>query len=178
MSSFPSYLIPVTRVRRFCAGLINFTSVSFVALVARVISAGSFQPATKLSVSGRVWAMVLLTALWLLCVRNRKSVGALVCMLEIRARDGATPTARQMVTRSAPGFVLAALLFFPSEIFPAWMVYIWLLSLFILLFAVLLNGVVGVVSGASLLDRLSKTIVMQVNLLDHAKPRIFGIRIV
>lgn len=174
MSSFPPHLIPATRGRRFCAGLLNVMSAGLATLLAGVVGAESLQWA-DLGVRSRLWAIGFLTALWLLCVVKKKSIGAMFCLLEIRQRDGTAPTLRQMVARSH--FLLAVLWCCPAADLPTEMAIFWALLLMTAILTALVSGMVGIVSGSSFLDRLSQTVVLQLNLPDQVKPRIFGRRI-
>lgn len=177
MAVLPPYLIPASRLRRFCAGLLNFMSAGFVGLLTGTIATGSIEP-SHFGLEGRLWALGLLTVLWVIYIAKRKSVGAAFCLLEIRCMDGAIPGARQMVARSWPVVVCAVLWSFPAEVLPRWGVVLWLVTLLGFIVGVMLSGIVGIVSGSSLLDRLSKTMLLQLKLPEHAKPRVFGLRII
>lgn len=151
-------------------------SAGLATLLAGVVGAESLQRA-DLGVRGRLWAIGFLPALWLLCVLKKKSIGAMFCLLEIRQRDGTAPTLRQMVARSGPVFLLAILWCCPTADLPTEMTIFWALLLMTAILTAFVSGMVRIVSGSSLLDRLSQTVVLQLNLPDQAKPRIFGRRI-
>lgn len=151
-------------------------SAGLATLLAGVVGTESLQRA-NLGMRSRLWAVGFLTALWLLCVLKKKSIGAMFCLLEIRQRDGTAPTLRQMIARSGPIFLLAVLWCFPAAALPTEMTILWVLLLMTAVLTALVSGMVGIVSGSSLLDRLSQTVVLQLNLPDQAKPRIFGRRI-
>jgi len=139
---------------------------------------GAISAPTRYSLMTRVYTLGLLTVLWLMCVLMKKSLGAMFCLLEIRRLDVGVPTLSQMVARSAPVYALSVLWVLPFGLLPVWGLAPWLLFLLLMIVAILVSGIVGIVTGSSLLDRFSKTVVLQLKLPDHAKPRIFGIRII
>jgi len=177
MSSSPPFLVPVTRARRFSAGLLNFLSVGFAVSLSDLIVTGSLMPPGNVP-SQRFWTMGFISALWLFCVVKKMSLGSLLCVLEIRSRTGDRPSLKQMLARSAPIYTSAVVMVFPIECLPRLLAIAWPLVFLLVALAVLANAVAAAITGLSFLDRLSKTVVLQVKLPDHMKPRLFGIRVV
>jgi hypothetical protein len=173
MSNLPSHLVPAIRARRIAAGVLNLLSLGLVSLLddAVVGDPRSVYPKSLLLLGS-------LTILWLLCLLNRKSIGAVFCMLEIRGTDGARPTVKQMLLRSGPVYILAVALFFPSAGSALWLQPVKEVLGLSMLLALFTSGIIGLVTQSSMLDRLSNTVVLQLNLPDHAKPRVGGIRII
>ena len=177
MSSLPAHLVPATRARRFFAGLLNFMSAGFLLLLASATADGPIVSG-RYGVVERYYAVGLMTVLWLISLLNKKSLGAVFCVLEIRTPNGDRPTLKQMLVRSAPAYSLVVICVFPAPPLPVSWDLVRLLLFLVMLLAILANGLVGVITHSSLLDRISKTLVLQLQLPDHAKPRIAGVRIV
>ncbi len=172
-----AFLIPARGIRRLGAGIFNTLVIGFLVEVAE-LATGTYPDHHTRSMAERVCFLGLATGLWLLCLICRKSVGSTFCLLEVRARDGGSPSVLQMLVRSAPIYVLAPMGTVPWALLPPWL-RLGLGGLYVaILVGVLMNGVVGFLTGASVLDRWSKTVLLQITLPDHAKPRLFGIRIV
>lgn len=101
----------------------------------------------------------------------------MVCLLEIRQLNGAPPSFRQIFIRSAPVFILAVVWHFPTDVLPQWAIAGWTFVFLALVLANLVNGVLGVIKGVSLLDRLTQTVVLQVKVPPHAVPNVVGTRL-
>lgn len=176
VSLLPPHFTPATRIRRICAGFVNFISGGLALAVGNAVASQTFQPG-QVDTRSRLWALGFIGALCLICVFKKKSLGSLVCLLEIRQQNGEAPTFRQMLLRSAPVFLLAVFWCFPIELLPTWVAFAWAPVLTALIFATVVSGSWGLVTGASLLDRFSKTMVLQLRLPDDAKPGAFGARV-
>ncbi len=128
-------------------------------------------------VAERLCSIGLVTILWLISFLQKKSLGAAFCLLEVRKSDGGQPSSLQMLVRSGPIYALAVICMIPRETLPAWLDHISQLLSLVMLLGVIANGIIGIITHSSLLDRVSKTVVFQIDLPGHIKPRIFGIRI-
>ena len=170
----PAHLVPATRPRRFAAGLINFMSFSCALMLGEAIV--MFQP--QLGLAREVWATSIMSIFWILYIVRGKSIGGAFCLLEIRTHEGHRSSRWQRLIRSTPGFSLPFAFVMPATGEPSAAGVLVVLLFFTLACAIVVSGIIGLVTGASLLDRLSKTVLLQLKLPDHAKPRVFGMRII
>ncbi len=121
--------------------------------------------------------MGLLTALWLLYFLTKKSPGGAFCLLEIRAKDGNRPTLGQLLARSAFPYALGTMYLFPPTVLPTDTSILFSVLLVLLIGMSLVIGIVTLIIGTSLIDRLSQTMVLELKLPDHLKPKAFTKRI-
>lgn len=178
MTPLPSHLVPATCGRRFFAGFVNLLFAGFAIMSGSAIADHAWTPA-RLSSRASLYAIGVVTVLWLVGVLQKKSIGAAVCLMEVRTHAGGCPSRIQMVARTAPVYLLgiSGLIFdaFPDFplIFRIVQCFIWL-GLFL---ATVTSSMFAFITGASLFDRISGTTLVQLSLPEHMKPRLFGIRI-
>ena len=105
------------------------------------------------------------------------SLGSLVCLLEIRAYDGSRPAIGRVLLRTIPIYALAVCTITPHGVLSAPLDLIRLSFLLILLFAAAVSACIAFFTNRSLLDRISKTEVLQLKLPHGEMPRVLGFRI-
>jgi len=162
--------------RRFAAAVLNLIFAGLVIVCASVFADGTVS-SRNLSLTACAIAIGGFTLLWLFAILRRMSLGSMFCLLEIRSYEGARPTVRQFIIRSAPIYAIPVIGSFPGGVLP-FSVEILRVALFLLLLvAAALSAAVTLFTGYSVFDRLSKTVVFQLKLSKEAMPRVFGFRI-
>lgn len=171
----PAHLEVASTFRRVAAGFVNFMVFGSLAGAAKSIATGTEH--TNPEVIEKAWLFGMVTAFWILCVIAKKSLGALICNLEVRDRDFRVLGFAQWIRRSLPYYVLAVSLCIPNGLVPAWIDLVrWSVSVLAVL-AMCANGLDGVFNGRSFLDRWLGMTVVQFKMPDHMKTRIFSAKI-
>jgi hypothetical protein len=156
---------------RFAAGIINLIAVGFMAMIAQ-------QAATPLGESRiRMLVLVGVTVFWLVCVLRKKSLGAVFCLLEVKRADSSVLSIPVYFLWTLPFYLFALVGYFPLSVLPDGVAMMQPILLLLLTTALVVDALFLLVTRRSLSDRWLKIAVLRLNLPDHLRPRILGIRI-
>jgi len=164
-------------MRRFAAAGFNFIVFGLLVQLSSFL-AGQIAAPDHQKTTGRLMLLGLLTLYWLACIMSRKSVGGAICLLELR-RDDFRPIGRQLfLLRSLPFYLVGVIVSSPWSLESHASNLVRGILVLLSLGWFLTDIIALVITGRSLLDRVSGTKVLWLNLPEHLRPKAFGRRIV
>lgn len=169
--NLPEHLEQARPLRRFVAGLINLLIVGLFSEVAQRVLKQEGETGIRFGV------LAWITFFWLLCILRRKSVGGAFCLLEMKRTDFSALGRSVYLVRTLPFYLLALVGYFPTGILPPQAVMAQLGGLLLVASVLVVDAAYTLLTRRSLFDRWLNTTVVRLNLPDHLRPRIFGIRV-